>query len=156
MKKSNVPWTRNDGGIDFKKIPIEAALNNVIDGNNDELRGRCGVLAFMYNEGKKEAAIFLYGLIAQNYNNIARKEIIIKSLKDIETKEAAEILFNELKYIVSDNTTRGYIDEILKALKHYPTEIIKNGFESLLRDKKWSIKMKRKFEEVLIDNMHSV
>jgi len=156
VKKSNVPWTRNDGGIDFKKIPIEAALNNVIDGNNDELRGRCGVLAFMYNEGKKEAAIFLYGLIAQNYNNIARKEIIIKSLKDIETKEAAEILFNELKYIVSDNTTRGYIDEILKALKHYPTEIIKNGFESLLRDKKWSIKMKRKFEEVLIDNMHSV
>ena len=156
MKKLNVPWTRNDGGIDFKKIPIEAALHNVIDGNDDELRGRCGVLAFMYNEGKKEAAIFLYGLIAQNYNNIARKEIIIKSYKDIETKEAAEILFRELKYIVSDNTTRRYIDEILKVLKNYPTEIIKDGFESLLRDKKWSIKMKRKFEEVLIENMHSV
>ena len=156
MKKLNVPWTRNNGGIDFKKIPIEAALHNVIDGNDDELRGRCGVLAFMYNEGKKEAAIFLYGLIAQNYNNIARKEIIIKSYKDIETKEAAEILFRELKYIVSDNTTRRYIDEILKVLKNYPTEIIKDGFESLLRDKKWSIKMKRKFEEVLIENMHSV
>jgi hypothetical protein len=110
----------------------------------------------MYNEGKKEAAIFLYGLIAQNYNNIARKEIIIKSLKDIETKEAAEILFRELKDIDSNNTTRGYIDEILKVLKHYPTEIIRDGFESLLRDKKWSIKMKRKFEEVLIYNMHSV
>ena len=156
MKKSSVPWTGNDGGIDIKKIPIEAALKNVIDGNNDELRGRCGALAFMYNEGKKEAAIFLYGLIAQNYNNIARKEIIIKSFNYIETKEAAEILFNELKCIVSDNTTRGYIDEILKVLKHYPTEIIKDGFESLLRDNKWSIKMKRKFEEVLIDNLHSV
>ena len=138
------------------KIPIEAALYNVIDGNDDELRGRCGALAFMYNEGKKEAAIFLYGLIAQNYNNIARKEIIVKSFKDIETKEAAEILFRELNYIVSNNKTRGYIDEILKVLKHYPTGIIKDGFESLLRDKKWSIKMKRKFEEVLIDNMHSV
>ena len=156
MKKSSSPWIRNDGGIDFKKVPIEAALHNVIEGNNDELRGRCGVLAFMYNEGKKEAAIFLYGLIAQNYNDIARKEIIIKSLKDIETKEAAEILFRELKDIDSNNTTRGYIDEILKVLKHYPTEIIRDGFESLLRDKKWSIKMKRKFEEVLIYNMHSV
>ena len=110
----------------------------------------------MYNEGKKEAAIFLYGLVAQNYSNITRKEIIIKSFKHIETKEAAEILFNELNNIVSDNTTRRYIDEILKVLKHYPNEMIKDGFESLLHDKKWSIRMKRKFEEVLIDNLHSV
>ena len=156
MKSNKTPWIRNDGGIDFKQIPIEAALHNVIDGNNDELRGRCGALAFMYTEGKKEAAIFLYGLMAHNYNDIVRKEIIVKSFKDIETKEAAEILFRELNSIDSNNTTRKYIDEILKVLKNYPTELIKDRLELLMRDKKWSIRMKRKFEEVLIYNKHSV
>jgi len=156
MNKTKAPWIRKDGGIDLKNIPIEAALHNVIDGNDEELRGRCSALSFMYSEGKKEAAIFMYGLIAHNYNNIARKEIIIKYFKDIETKPAAKILFNELNNIVSDKTTRRYIDEILKVLRIYPTDLIKDGIESLLCDKKWSIKMKRKFEEVLIDNMHSV
>jgi hypothetical protein len=94
--------------------------------------------------------------MAHNYNDIVRKEIIVKSFKDIETKEAAEILFRELNSIDSNNTTRKYIDDILKVLKNYPTELIKDRLELLMRDKKWSIRMKRKFEEVLIYNMHSV
>ena len=84
------------------------------------------------------------------------KKVIVKSFKDIETKEAAEILFRELNSIDSNNTTRKYIDEILKVLKKYPSELIKDRLESLMRDKKWSIRMKRKFEEVLIYNKHSV
>jgi hypothetical protein len=138
------------GTVDLKNIPIDAALHNIMDGDDRELRGRCGVLVAMYDAGKKESAIFLYGLMAQNYGNMARKEIIVKALGNIETEECANILFKELQDIESNNSTRGYIDTILKSISRLPHDIISEGIKSLLNDKKWSYKMKAKFEDILI------
>lgn len=138
------------GTIDLKNIPIDAALHKIMDDDDRELRGRCGVLVAMYDAGKKEAAIFLYGLMAQNYGNMARKEIIVKALGNIETRECANILFKELQDIDSNNSTRGYIDTILKSIGRLPHNMVSERIKSLLNDKKWTYKMKAKFEEILI------
>jgi hypothetical protein len=142
--------------FDLKKIPIEAALHNIIDGADSELRGRCGVLIAMYDAGKKEAAIFLFGLMAHNYTNMARKEIIVKALGNIETKECANILFRELRDIESNNSTRGYIDTVLKSISRLPLDMISEGIKSLLNDKKWSYKMKAKFDDILAKKILAV
>src|SRR4030065_1070209 len=96
--------------FDLKELPMEVALHNIIDGTDGDLKDRCGALMAMYRAGKKEVPIFLCGLMAYNYDNIARKEIIVETLENIKTKEWANILFNELNNIESNNTTRIYID----------------------------------------------
>ena len=51
--------------------------------------------------------------------------------------------------LFSSNSTRKYINSILKTLKHFPFELIEEGFEELLNDKKWSYRMKTKFKEIV-------
>jgi len=136
--------------FDLKELPMEVALHNIIDGTDGDLRDRCGALLAMYRVGKKEVPIFLYGLMAYNYRNIARKEIIVQALENLETKEWANILFNELRYIESNNSTRSYIDAIVKSISKFPLDMIRKDMETLLNDKKWSYKMKKKFEDILV------
>ena len=80
---------------------------------------------------------------------MARKELIIEALQHIKTPEAASLLFTELNQIESSNSTRVYIDTILKSLRYFPVDLVEDGFESLLDDARWSYRMKRKFREIL-------
>ena len=142
--------------FDLKELPIEVALHNVIDGTDGELKDRCGALMAMYRAGKKEVPVFLYGLMAYNYDNIARKGIIVEALDNITAKEWAHILFNELRSIESNNSTRVYIDTILRSINRFPLDMIRKDLETLLKDKKWSYKMKSKFENILLRKILAV
>src|SRR3990172_6818395 len=81
--------------------------------------------------------------------NMGRKELIVRALSDVQTKQSAYMLFKELTDIDSNNKTRGYINEILKCLSRYPIDLISDGFEALLKDRKWSYRMKNKFKEII-------
>jgi hypothetical protein len=135
---------------------MEVALHNIIDGTDGDLKDRCGALMAMYRAGKKEVPIFLFGLMAYNYGNIARKGIIVESLENYISKGWANILFNELRSIESNNSTRIYIDTILKCINRFPLDIIRKDMETLLNDKKWSYKMKKKFEDILVRKILAV
>lgn len=138
-----------DGYIDLSKIPIDSVLRRTVIKDDNEFRDACSVLRAVYHAGREDAGIYLYGLFIHNHGNMARKEIIVKALTDVQTKESANILFKELNEIESNNITRGYINEILKCLSRYPIEIISDGFEALLSDRKWSYRMKNKFKEII-------
>jgi len=138
-----------DGYIDLSKIPIDSVLRRTVIKDDNEFKDACSVLRAMYHAGREDAGIYLYGLFIHNHGNMARKEIVIKALSDVQTKESAIMLFKELNDIKSNNVTRGYINEILKCLSRYPIDIISEGFEELLKDKKWSYRMKNKFKEII-------
>jgi len=142
--------------IDLKELPMEAALHNIMDGSPGDLRDRCSALLAMYRAGKKEVPIFLYGLMAYNYKNIERKEIIVEALENIQTKEWANVLFNELRNIESNNSTRRYIDVILKSISKFPLDMVREDMETLLKDKKWTYKMKKRFEDILVRKILAV
>ena len=143
------PWIGKDGGIDLSKIPIDSVLRlTVLEGDKD-FRGACAVLRAVYQAGREEAGIYLYGLFIHNRENMARKELLVSALSDVPTKVSANILFKELNDIESNNATRGYIKLILKCLSGYPIDLINDGFDALLNDRKWSNKMKNKFEEII-------
>ena len=143
------PWIGKDGGIDLLKIPIDSVLRRSVLEGDKEFRGACSVLRAVYQAGRMEAGIYLYGLFIHNYGNMARKELLVSALSDVPTKESASILFRELNYVESNNTTRGYINSILKSLSRYPKDITYDGFVALLNDRKWSYKMKKKFAEII-------
>ena len=143
------PWMTKGGGFDLSKVSIDSVLRRTVIKDNNEFRDACSVLRAVYHAGREDAGIYLYGLFIHNHGNMARKEIIVKALTDVKTKESANILFKELTYIESNNVTRGYISEILECLSRYPIEIISDGFEALLKDRKWSYRMKNKFKGII-------
>lgn len=151
LKKLNVPWITKDGYLDLAKFPIDSVLKQALSVKKQDFQSACRTLTSMYTAGRTEAAIFLFGLLIHNADDIVRKEAIVEALVHIRTKEATGLLFRELRLTVSSNSTRKYINSILKSLKHFPLKSIEEGFEELLKNNKWSYRMKRKFKEILED-----
>src|SRR3989304_5722506 len=89
------PWMTKDGCIDLSKIPIDSVLRRTVIKDDNEFRDACSVLRAVYHAGREDAGIYLYGLFIHNHGNMARKEIIVKALTDVKTKESANILFKE-------------------------------------------------------------
>jgi hypothetical protein len=54
-----------------------------------------------------------------------------------------------LKRVKSSNTTRRYMETLIKVLSRMPLELVKEGFEALAEDKLFSPKMRDKFRAVL-------
>ena len=149
LSKLNAPWITKDGYLDWTKFPIDSVLKQALSPHDDKFQSACRTLASMYSSGRTEAGIFLFGLLIHNADNIIKKTAIVEALVHVQTKQAADLLFRELRLTVSSNSTRKYINSILKTLKHFPFELIEEGFEELLNDKKWSYRMKMKFREIV-------
>jgi hypothetical protein len=145
----NVPWVTKDGFLDLTKFPMDATLAQAVGDDMEGFRSACRLLGSMASAGRTPASVFLYGLLAFCRDDLTRKEPVIEALRYVRTRQAAQLLFEELNRTESSNTTRGYINAVLKALEGFPLECVEDGFERLLSDPKWSYKMKRKFSEIL-------
>lgn len=150
-KMPNVPWLTKDGYLDLNKLPIDSVLTQAVGDNEEQFRSACRVLASMVSAGRTEAGVFLYGLLRFCGDNRVKKESVVEALGTVRTHQSADLLFEELKKTESSNSTRGYINAVLKALRRMPLELVRDGFENLLCDSKWSYRMKRKFEDVLAE-----
>lgn len=149
LSSINAPWITKDGYLDFSKFPIDSILKQSLSKDDGAFRSACQILASMYSAGKIEAAVFLYGLLILHQNDRKRKEPVINALRYVKTAETADLLFRELNQTESSNSTRAYIDTILKSLSYFPLHLIEDGFNNLINDIRWSYKMKQKFGEVL-------
>ena len=150
-KMPNVPWLTKDGYLDLSKLPIDSVLTQAVGDNEEQFRSACRVLASMVSAGRTEAGVFLYGLLRFCGDNRVKKESVVEALGAVRARQSADLLFEELKRTESTNSTRGYINAVLKALRRIPLDLVKDGFAELLRDPKWSYKMKRKFEDILAE-----
>ncbi len=150
-KMPNVPWLTKDGYLDLNKLPIDSVLTQAVGDNEEQFRSACRVLASMVSAGRTEAGVFLYGLLRFCGDNRVKKESVVEALGTVRTHQSADLLFEELKKTESSNSTRGYLNAVLKALRRMPLELVRDGFENLLCDSKWSYRMKRKFEDVLAE-----
>lgn len=155
LGRSGVPWITRDGFVDLAAVPLDGILRHAVSEDEEQFRSSCRILANVYAAGRAEGAIVLYGLLINNGQRLERKEAIVEALRDVRTKECAELLFEELGRIRSSNSTRRYIDAILDCLRRFPVETIRDGFEQLLADKRWSYRMKNKFQAILDDGAFS-
>jgi len=149
LSELDVPWITKDGFLDLTKLPMEPTLIQAVGDDIEEFRSACRLLGLMASAGRTSVSVFLYGLLAFCRDDLTRKEAVVGALGYVKTRQAAQLLFDELNRIESSNTTRGYINAVLKALGGFPLECVEDGFERLLSDPKWSYKMKRKFSEIL-------
>ena len=152
MKPENligkVPWLTKDG-FDPAKFPIDSVLTQALDADAGKFRSGVGMLRTMCGHGRREAGIFLLGLLLASDDNLERRGIIVEALRDVRTKPCADLLFAELRRVKSSNTTRRYLATVIKVLASMPAELIEDGFAELAADKSFSQKMRDKFRAVI-------
>ena len=105
----------------------------------------------MKSEGRKEAGVFLLGLLVTCGDHWEKRMAIVESLSGFDTKACADFLFSELKRVKSSNTTRRYLTTVIEVLARMPSKLVLDGFASLAEDRSFSPKMRDKFNAVVND-----
>ena len=75
----NMPWITKEGYLDITKLPIDNVLKRALQ-NDEEFRGALSVLEAMHTGGRKEAGIFLLGLLISCDDNWEKRTMIVESL----------------------------------------------------------------------------
>jgi hypothetical protein len=146
----NVSWITNDGFVDPAKYPIDRVLTQALDADARKLRSTVTLLRSMYDHGRREAGVYLLGLlVASEGEDLERRAVIVEALRDVRTKPCADLLFAELRRVKSSNTTRRYLATVIEVLAAMPRELIEDGFAELAADKSFSQKMRDKFRAVI-------
>lgn len=142
-----LPWITKDGYLDWRKVPIDDLLRRSLSEDFSEMSSACGVLGAMEVNGRTEAGVYLVGLFHYVRDDLERLSEVVKVLP--KNRQTAQLLFEEFYRVKSSNTTRRYLNTVLKSLAEFPPSLVEDGFERLCHDKTFSVRMRAKFEYYL-------
>ena len=151
MDSTKVPWLTKEG-FNPAKFPIDGILKQAIGDDERQVRSALLMLESMYCHGRKEAGLFLMGLLLTCEDKWELRSDVVRALGVVETQACADLLFQELKRVESSNTTRRYLTQVIKVLAAMPSELVLPGFTALASDKSFSYKMRDKFKAILQQN----
>jgi hypothetical protein len=150
-KKHNVPdvpWITAEGYFDVTKFPIEPMMLQALSDDPEDVRSALQILASMARRDRREAGVFLLGLLAEaGPDDLRARERIVEALSQYRSASSAAALFAELRRVKSSNATRQYIDALIKALRRFPEALAAGGFDELAADPAFSYRMRAKFRE---------
>lgn len=146
----DAPWITAEGHFDVTKFPIDGLLRQAVSGDHDQLRTATRMLESMACRGRREAGIFLLGLLADlPPDALEDRAYVVDALGRFETESSAAALFGEIRRVKSSNTTRRYLDAVLRAVTMLPAPLVRDGLEKLADETTFSYKMRAKFREAI-------
>ena len=63
MNANPTPWLTSEGYFDPAKFPIDGILQQAVGNDEAEFRSALRMLQAMYHHGRKEAGVFLLGML---------------------------------------------------------------------------------------------
>jgi len=105
------------------------------------------VLHLFDDNGRPEAGVFLIGLFHHVRQDLAKLRQVIRYLPHCEV--TAQLLFEEFDRVKSSNSTRHYLDEVLRTVSRFPLPLVEKGLARLAFDTRFSVRMRTKFESCL-------
>ena len=145
----NAPWITKESYFDSTKFPIDTALKQAISDDDGKFRSGLRTLGLMNSEGRKEAGVFLLGLLVTCEDHWEKRIAILEELRGLDSKPGVDFLFGELKRVKSSNTTRRYLTTVIEVLARMPSKLVLKDFASLAADTSFSPKMRDKFKAVM-------
>ena len=138
--------------VDWKNHPIEPYMELLQSGNQKNIISGINSIGGLIGMGNDNAFISL--------SNYYKKLPPAKSLEDVyfkinvlrkleyknNRKELVDCLVDEMYKTPSNNTTRSLILEIFKIMKSIPIALIKDELEKMLKDKRFSYRLKEKMK----------
>lgn len=138
-------WITPDGELDLERLPLDGIFKQAIDAEFERFRSACVLLGSITRSGRPEAGLYLIGLFAYHASDLRRLEVIAEQLAYFRHQSSADALFAEIRRVKSSNTTRRYLDRVLRSLAALPTDLVNTGLEALAQDTSFSSKMRAKF-----------
>ena len=143
------PWITSEGTLDLVRFPIDSILKQTLSPDFDQFRSGCMLLRSMAHGGRAEAGVYLVGLMHYYRHDLRRLDIIAEQLAYFHHVSSADALLAELRRVKSSNTTRRYLDRVVRSLIHFPGELVRAGLVELACDTSFSMKMRSKFSDAL-------
>lgn len=141
--------------IDWKNYPIESYSKLLQSNNKKDVISGINSLGGLISLGNDKAFIALceyYKKLppAQNLEDVYFKMDILRQLNyKKDRKELVDCLVDELYKTPSNNTTRSLILKIFKIMKSIPLDLKKEALEKMLKDKRFSYRLKEKMKNML-------
>jgi len=138
-------------GVDLGKVPLEPMLRRILDEDEATFSWTCTVLGAMSGEGRRDAGVFLLGLLSYYRGDYERLSSVVRALGEFHSTEAADALTAELRRVPSTNNTRRYLEAVLEALASLPDELARGRLVTLSGDRSFSPKRRKRFQSTLWD-----
>lgn len=148
-KIGSVPWITAEGTVDLAKFPIDSILRQALAPDFGQFRSACTLLGSIAGGGRLEAGVYLVGLLRYYASDLQRLEVVAEQLAHFPHESSAHALFAEVRRIRSSNTTRRYLDRVLRSLAGFPAHLVDPGLQDLADDTSFSQKMRAKFRDAL-------
>jgi hypothetical protein len=142
------PGITEDGFLDPAQAPIDSVLKQALSDDRREFHAAVSRLRSMYNYGRKEAGVFLIGLLLTCGDNWEKRRAITTALYDVQDEFCVNVLFGELKRVKNTNSTRRYLNEVIDVLSCMPPPLVLPGLEELVVDNSLTPRMRAKVESV--------
>lgn len=149
-----VPWITPSGTLDPRKFPIDSVLRLTLSRSLEDFRSGCTFLGSMVAHGRVEAGVYLLGLLRHYRDDLTRLEVIVENLRSFHEDACATALFDELRRVKGSNTTRRYLDQVIRSLTSFPLEMVQARFRGLAADRWFSYRMRAKFARA-VESMES-
>jgi hypothetical protein len=141
--------------IDWKTVPVNDYTRRLRSENAVERNAAINSLGGLISFGNQAAFEILFGFLAalappRTVEEIHLRVEILRTLDPVEDKTAvAAHLIEELHRTPSNNTTRQWISAIFRFLEGCPYNVIQEPLETMLSDRRFSPKFRKKIDETL-------
>lgn len=142
------PNITEDGLCDLTQFPIDSVLKQALSDDRREFHSAVSLLRSMYNYDRKEAGVFLIGLLLSCGDNWEKRRAIATALYDVQTEGCISVLIGEIKRVKNTNSTRRYLNEVIDVLSCMPPPLVLPGLEELVADNSLTPRMRAKVESV--------
>jgi hypothetical protein len=138
-----------DGFFDPGAIPIDSVLRQALDEDAARHRSACTTLETLALAGRREAGVFLLGLLSFYRDDVERLSPVVRALRAFPVPETVDALTGELRRIPSSNHTRTYLNVVAEALTGFPDDLVRHRLAELSADRSLTIKWRRRFQTAL-------
>jgi hypothetical protein len=131
--------------FDPATYPLEEVLKKALSGEDRDFHTACHLLVARTEHAEDEAIIVFLGLLAIYSDNLERLTSMVRFLRSVPSEATAQRLFEELRRVKSNNTTRRYLSAVLDTLAEYPLSLTGDRFAELSEDPAFSQRRRAQF-----------
>ena len=112
-----------DGFFDPGAALIDSVLRQALSEDAARFRGACTTLGTLALAGRREAGVFLLGLLSFYRDDLERLAPVVRALRAFPAPETVDVLTAELRRVPSTNHTRTYVNAVFEALTGFPDDL---------------------------------
>jgi hypothetical protein len=136
--------------FDPATYPLEKVVKKALSREDQDFHTACHLLVARIEHARDEVIVVFLGLLAIYRDNLERLTSIVRFLRIVPSEATAHRLFEELRRVKSNNTTRRYLSAVLDTLAEYPLSLTGDGFAELSEDHAFSQRRRAQFRALAL------